>query len=123
MRFLVDACTGPSVARWLRSLGHKVFSVHERARRATDEVLIEKACRGRYIIVTNDKDFGELVFRSGHPHRGVILLRLRDERVENKIAVLESLFQICPDILLDNFTVATEKTIRVVGPQTGLSDE
>lgn len=32
MRFLVDECTGPAVARWLRDQQHDVFSVYEEAR-------------------------------------------------------------------------------------------
>ena len=32
MRFLVDECTGPAVARWLRDQSHQVFSVYEEAR-------------------------------------------------------------------------------------------
>lgn len=37
MRFLVDECTGPSVARWLREQGHDVFSVFEQARGKDNE--------------------------------------------------------------------------------------
>ena len=32
MRFLVDECTGPAVARWLQRLHHDVFSVYDEAR-------------------------------------------------------------------------------------------
>lgn len=35
MRFLVDECTGPAVARWLREHQHDVFSVYEEARGMT----------------------------------------------------------------------------------------
>ena len=37
MRFLVDECTGPAVARWLRRQGHEVFFVYEEARGMEDE--------------------------------------------------------------------------------------
>ena len=43
MRFLVDECTGPAVARWLRQQGHEVFSVYEQAAGMTDEDIIQKA--------------------------------------------------------------------------------
>jgi predicted nuclease of predicted toxin-antitoxin system len=46
-----------------------------------DDSIIEKANRENYILVTHDKDFGELVFRERKPHKGV-LLRLEDERSE-----------------------------------------
>ena len=43
MRFLVDECTGPAVARWLRDQKHEVFSVYDDARGACDDDLLEKA--------------------------------------------------------------------------------
>ena len=114
MRFLVDECTGPAVAKWLRSLHHDVFSVYEDARGLDDESIIEKANLENYILVTNDKDFGELVFRMRRPHKGVILLRLEDERSGNKIAVLQRVLVSYSDKLINNFIVATEKTVRIV---------
>jgi predicted nuclease of predicted toxin-antitoxin system len=81
----VDECTGPSVARWLREQGHEVFSVYEQMRGAEDDFLLEKAYIEGWIIVTNDKDFGEKVVREGKQHSGVIILRLKDEKTANKI--------------------------------------
>jgi len=86
MRFLVDECTGPAVAKWLQRLHHDVFSAYDEARGLDDEGIIEKANLENYILVTNDKDFSELVFRMRKPHKGVILLRLKDERSENKLS-------------------------------------
>jgi len=123
MRFMVDACTGPSVAGWLRSLGHRIYSVHENARSATDNDILTRARRGRYVLITNDKDFGELVFHIGRPHRGIILLRLKDETVENKISVLKRVLEIPGDMIANNFIVATEKTIRIIEAEAEGSDE
>ena len=58
MRFLVDECTGPAVAEWLRREGHKVFSVYDEARGLDDETIIQKAFTENWILITNDKDFG-----------------------------------------------------------------
>lgn len=63
MRFLVDECTGPAVARWLRNQQHEVFSVYEEARGTEDDVIIQKAFEENWILITNDKDFGEKVYR------------------------------------------------------------
>ena len=114
MRFLVDECTGPAVAKWLRSSHHEVFSVYDEVRGLDDESIIEKANRENYVLVTNDKDFGELVFRKRKPHKGVVLLRLEDERSENKIAVLHRVLESYSDKLSDNFIIVTEKTVRIV---------
>jgi len=43
MRFLVDECTGPAVADWLRNQKHEVFSVFEEARGMDDDDIILKA--------------------------------------------------------------------------------
>ena len=91
MRFLVDECTGPAIAAWLRNHHHEVFSVYESARGIDDDEIIEKALREDWILITNDKDFGDKVFRDGRLHRGVILLRLEDERAQVKIRALDSL--------------------------------
>ena len=65
MRFLVDECTGPSVAAWLKGAGHTVFSVYDEAKGLDDEAIIQKALNGSWILITNDKDFGEKVYRDG----------------------------------------------------------
>ena len=63
MRFLVDECTGPSVAKWLREEGYEVFSIYDQSRGISDEEIILKAYQENWIIITNDKDFRELIFR------------------------------------------------------------
>ena len=85
MRLLVDECTGPAVARWLRERQHEVFSVYEEARGMDDDEIIKKAFAENWILITNDKDFGEKVYRDQYPHKGVVLLRLDDERDGSKI--------------------------------------
>lgn len=112
MRFLVDECTGPKVAQWLRKQGHDVFSVYERLRGIEDDEVIGKAYDEEWILITNDKDFGEKVYREKRPHRGVIFLRLADERAANKIAVLEKLLAGYSDKLKDQFVVVTETRVR-----------
>ncbi|MFO7992410.1 MAG: DUF5615 family PIN-like protein [Thermoplasmata archaeon] len=113
MRFLVDECTGSLVAKWLKEEGHTVFSVYDEARGSDDVTLIDKAYDEDYIIITNDKDFGELVFRLDMEHKGVILLRLEDERSNNKIEVLRKLLRSYKDHLKGNFTVITEDEVRI----------
>jgi predicted nuclease of predicted toxin-antitoxin system len=115
MRFLVDECTGAGVAAWLREQGHDVFSVYEQARGAEDEALLRQAFAEDRILITNDKDFGERVFRDGMPHKGIVFLRLDDERAANKIAVLRKLLDSHLERLGGHFVVATESVVRIVG--------
>lgn len=108
MRFLVDECTEPVVARWLRSQGHDASSVYEENRGLDDDSILEKANTENRILITNDKDFGELIFREQKTHKGVILLRLRDEQAVNKISVLKRLLRHYKNKLLNDFVVVTQ---------------
>jgi predicted nuclease of predicted toxin-antitoxin system len=112
MRFIVDECTGPRVAAWLHHQGHEIFSVFDEARGIEDDEVIEKAFNESWILITNDKDFGEKVYRERRPHRGVIFLRLEDERATNKIEVLRRLLEGYSDRLADQFVVVTDTRVR-----------
>jgi len=116
MRFLVDESTGPAVARWLRGQNHEVFSVYEEARGLSDDDIIQKAHSENWILVTNDKDFGEKVYRERRPHKGVILLRLDDERAAVKIETMRRLLENHAGRLADTFVVATERRVRFARP-------
>ena len=112
MRFLVDECTGSLVATWLAENGHEVFSVYDEARGSTDDEILTKAYTETWILITNDKDFGELVFRERRPHHGVVFLRLDDERSIAKIATLEKLLENYAERLPDRFVVVTDNQVR-----------
>jgi predicted nuclease of predicted toxin-antitoxin system len=112
MRFLVDECTGPKVAEWLRKKNYQVFSVYEEARGMNDENIIAKAFQENWILITNDKDFGEKVFKEGYPHRGIVFLRLEDERSKIKIETIRQLIKNYKDRLKNNFVVVSEKKVR-----------
>ncbi len=112
MRFLIDECTGPRVAEWLRKQGYEVFSVYDEARGLDDDSIIQKAFEEGWILITNDKDFGEKIYREGRAHRGVILLRLEDERTAVKIQVLQQLLQNYGGRLKDRFVVVSETRVR-----------
>jgi hypothetical protein len=44
-------------------------------------------------VITNDKDFGEKVYRERRLHKGTVLLRLEDKRAAKKIAALQRLLE------------------------------
>ncbi len=80
---------------------------------ATDVEILRRAVNENRIVVTNDKDFGEMIFRGEHSHCGVILLRLRDEQGENKVRVLANVLTQIGNRLPYCYVVATEIGFRV----------
>jgi predicted nuclease of predicted toxin-antitoxin system len=115
VKFVVDECTGPKVAKWLRQEGHDAISIFDDARGADDDRVLELAYNDSRVLVTSDKDFGELVFREKRPHHGIVLLRLIDQSAANSIAALERVFQ-AGHPLVDQFIVVTESGIRIANP-------
>lgn len=76
MRFLADECADAPLVAQLRAAGHDVGYVAEERRGLTvAEVLAVVHDQGR-VILTEDKNFGELAVRHGHAVPGVVLLRI-----------------------------------------------
>lgn len=75
LRFLADESCDFGVVRALRDAGFDVFAVNEIMNRSDDHDLIEQANREKRILITEDKDFGWLVFASHLDSPGVILNR------------------------------------------------
>ncbi len=73
---------------------------------------MQKAFTEGWILVTNDKDFGEKVYRERRPHRGVVFLRLNDERSAVKIETLRRLLTDYGNRLEGRFVVVTERQVR-----------
>jgi hypothetical protein len=69
--------------------------------------------RSRGSSLRTTRNFGELVFRSGHAHAGVVLLRLRDESPANRVRVMQAVLDQCQDSLAGRFVTAGESQIRV----------
>jgi predicted nuclease of predicted toxin-antitoxin system len=59
----------------LREAGHDVVAIAEVAKGATDDQVLEHALKEDRVLITEDRDFGELVYARGRSSSGVILLR------------------------------------------------
>ena len=78
MKFLLDVCVASSVLRTtLTDLGHDVLFARDGYANASDEALLDLAYREDRVLVTEDKDFGELgelVFSFRRPHPCIVRL-------------------------------------------------
>lgn len=88
---MADENTPGSVVEQLRGAGHDVLYVKESLRGAADDEILTRAQSEARVIITQDKDFGELAFRKGLPAEcGVILFRLTGEDpVEDRRRMVE----------------------------------
>jgi predicted nuclease of predicted toxin-antitoxin system len=77
VRFLLDESVDPHLGRFLKAEGHDVAGiVTDHPASLPDSDVLAIARREARILITRDRDFGELVFAKHQPHAGVILLRL-----------------------------------------------
>jgi predicted nuclease of predicted toxin-antitoxin system len=110
MKFLADANTPGLLVNALTSLGHEVFWAYT-VPRTPDVELIEKAAQERRVIITFDKDFGELVFKRGHSV-AVVLIRLRETSIEQTVSVVTDLVRNEGENLNRLFCVVENTRIR-----------
>lgn len=76
MRLLTNENIGKTAVALLRASNHDVLSVKESMSGSTDEEILQRAVAEQRVVVTFDKDFGELAFRARLPATcGVILFR------------------------------------------------
>ena len=113
MKFLLDQNADRRFAAHFRDEGHDLTVVSiDYPPGIVDREVLAIAHRDGRIVITNDRDFGELVFREGVPHAGVIYLRLYTPNFESK---RDRLAAVLADQAheLDQFIVVTERSVRV----------
>ena len=113
MRFRLDESMEQRLAGLLEQQGHDVKSVAQDYRHSLPdrEVLALAVQEGR-ILLTNDSDFGELIFARRLPHRGVIYFRLPAATAEMKFYRLQAVLSSHVEEL-EHFLVVTARSVRV----------
>jgi len=113
MRLLANENVSAMVIRSLRQRGHDVLSAKESMRGASDPAVLERARREERLLVTHDKDFGELAFRHGLPATcGILLFRLAGSGPEDDNRRMLETVESRQD-WAGHFAVVTDDQIRI----------
>lgn len=113
MKFLANENLPRKSIRILRQRGFEVASIAEISAGLGDEEVLRIAQKEGRILLTFDKDFGELVFRKGGEARGIILLRFAPRSPEYIAKRIERLLKAEEITFEGQFVVVTESRIRV----------
>lgn len=113
MKFLADECCDAALVDALRGDGHDVLYAVESLRGATDEVVLTRAFSESRILLTEDKDFGELVYRLRRPAHGIVLLRFDVADRALKIPRLRDLLKRRGERLPGAFVVLEVDRVRI----------
>ena len=113
MNLLCDeSVDGPIVDR-LRGEGHTIWYVAEMKKGISDNEVLDLANKHSSILITLDKDFGELVFRRKLTSCGVLLIRLAGLPNAKKAEIVSFTITSYSEQILNAFTVVTEKSVRI----------
>jgi predicted nuclease of predicted toxin-antitoxin system len=113
VKFLFDVGVGVAAERWLAVQGHDVKAVRDLNPSMPDIDILDLAAAEQRLVVTMDKDFGELVYRSRRAHAGVLLLRLEAATAAEKVAVLEIIVTQHLATIEGNFAVYQNGRLRI----------
>jgi predicted nuclease of predicted toxin-antitoxin system len=117
MKIMADENVERLIVEHLRLDGHEVVSVSESYASITDEEVLLKAKESESLLITDDKDFGELVYRRGLGHKGIVLLRLSGLENRVKAAYVSAVIAQHGDRLTGAFTVIDSDNLRVRYPR------
>ena len=112
MRWLADECVAAPLVVFLRSEGHDVLYVAESAAGLNDTDVIALALREERLLLTDDKDFGDLVFRREHTVPGVVLMRADFANAKQRILRLQAAIERYDEGLFGRYTVIEEGRFR-----------
>ena len=108
MRFLLDVCAASrNLQAALAEVGHDVVSVRDWNPRATDRSVLAFAYEERRILITEDKDFGELVFLLRQPHPCIV--RLVEMQAAEKVSAMRELITLYGDTMTEGVMIVVSR--------------
>jgi len=113
MELLADESVDCGIVNQLRQKGIAVHSVSEDFPGLNDFEVIEVAYQLNFILIKEDKDFGELVFWMKYKHHDILLIRLADIPSEDRINLAADFINTFLSKFENNFCVLMKKGLRV----------
>ncbi|MGI9189036.1 MAG: DUF5615 family PIN-like protein [Longimicrobiaceae bacterium] len=113
MNLLCDEGVDRLIVEWLRRDGHEVAYVAEMEPGIDDEEVLRRANESSALLVTLDKDFGELVFRLRRASPGVLLVRLPKSTSAERAEIVAAVVRTHRANLEHAFTVVSPRRVRI----------
>jgi predicted nuclease of predicted toxin-antitoxin system len=113
VKLLADENVDAAVVTWLRAEGHDVRYAAEDVQATPDPEVLRIATEQGRILLTSDRDFGEIVFRMGQATVGLILLRLQAASQGARLAMLQPHWPEVERRVVGAFVVVMRDRLRV----------
>lgn len=112
-QIVADESVDYQIVKTLRQVGYSLLAIVEISPSISDAEVLKMAVENNALLLTEDKDFGELVYRLGMKHCGILLIRLIEYASEEKAKVTVSAVQKHYDELKNAFAVLDENKLRI----------
>ena len=113
LKFLADVNVEKDLVDFLTEQGFDVLWIPDYNCHLSDEELFKLANNEKRILITNDTDFGEIVFLQKKVSVGIVLIRVKGQRVNKKLHALKKLIKFYSDKIENCFVVISDKRIRI----------
>jgi predicted nuclease of predicted toxin-antitoxin system len=113
LAFLADECVDQQIVERLRQDGHHVAYVPEMVPGISDDAVLQGANEKQALLLTADKDFGELIFRQGKMAAGVVLIRLAGLSPTTKAEIVAQAILEHGGALFGSFCVIAPGSLRI----------
>ena len=113
MKFVADEGLDAPIVVALRNEGHEVFYIKEEHPGISDDEVLKIANERNEVLISADKDFGELVYRMKRVHSGILLIRLSGLSPKEKGIVVSATVKEHANELADAFTVINKTHVKV----------
>jgi predicted nuclease of predicted toxin-antitoxin system len=113
MRIVADENLAYRMIKALRQEGFEVISIEEDAPSIPDDNVLSVAVKEDALLITEDKDFGDLVMRHKLPHRGILLIRLAGVETDEKVIRTLDVIRTYGEELQSSFTVLDARRVRL----------
>ena len=113
MKFLADESVDLPVYHFLKNTGFDINHVAFINPGIPDAEVLSMALISKSILITVDKDFGELAFRSKSPSYGIILYRLSGLPNQRKAEIVSKAITARLKEIKGSFVVINQRQVRV----------
>lgn len=113
MRIVSDESVDYGIVKSLREKGFDVLSITDDYSGSDDVSVLKYAVGKDSLLITEDKDFGELAYRFGYEHRGIMLIRLSDLPRKERIPLAAEAVSTHYELLKGNFSVLNSRGLRI----------
>lgn len=112
LKFLADVNIEKLIVDELKKLGYDITWIAEENPSLDDISIFKIAQKENRILLTNDKDFGDIVFRQKLVSSGIVLFRIKGQDTREKIKLLTKVLVSHKDRISKHFVVITKEKFR-----------